>query len=293
MGDVSLSQYLIESSVLFFIFLMVSLAISWVAYIKKYYDLPFRNFDGSFVTLKDVLVLFLIFFAMYMMLGQEIMKILFRFPALASNPFVLLSIMQLIVFSLTVICFFVYGLFQDHEAMSKVFKDYDFPGKKPVLNDAFLGFVSWFIAIPVVITLSQLSEVITSLFFGRPEAGQIAVESLKKAVDHPFAFITVLISILIFAPFLEEYLFRGILQSWLRRKIGPIAAIFVAAFAFALMHFAPEQGWTNIPLIVSLFAFGCYLGFVYEKTRSLFAPIVLHVTFNFISVMRILLFEGK
>ncbi len=293
MDDVSLSQYLIETSIMFFIFLTVALAISWIAYLKKFYDLPFRNYEGPVVNLRDVAVVLIIFFAMYMFLGQYIMKILFMFPVLASNPVIYTSIMQFIAFFMTVTCYFVYGLFQDREEMMKVFKDYDFPGHKPVLDDIIFGFIAWFVAIPVVIALAQLSEVVTSLFFGKPEAQQIAVEALKNAVHHPIPFITVLISILIFAPFLEEYIFRGIIQSWLRRKIGPIAAIFIAGFAFALLHYAPEQGWTNIPLIVSLFVFGCYLGLVYEKTRSLFAPIVLHVTFNFISVMRILLFPGK
>lgn len=293
MSDVSLGQYLIETSVMFFIFLTVSLAISWVAYLKHYYDLPFRLFEGPRLYIKDVMVFFLVFLAMYMLLGQQIIKILFQFPTLAANPFILYSFMQMIIFFMTVICFFVYGLFQDRYEMAKIFKDYEFPGAKEVRKDVFLGFISWFIALPVVITVSQLAEVLTSMLFGKPEEQQVAVEALKNATDHPFAFVTVLISILVFAPFLEEFLFRGVLQSWIRRKSGAVWAIFISAFAFALLHYAPEQGWTNIPLITSLFVLGCYLGFVYEKTRSLFAPIVLHVTFNFVSVIRILLIGGK
>ncbi len=293
MEDVTLGQYLLESLTLFIIFLSVAVAISWVAYLKKYFDLPFKDFSGPNISLKDVMVSFLVFLAIYMILGREIMKLLFRFPTLASNPFILGSLLQFIVFFLTVICLFVYDLFQDRTEILKIFKDYDFPGNKPIQNDISLGFITWFIATPLVIALSQLSEMLTSLFFGKPEAQQVAVESLKSATESPIAFVTVLISILMFAPFLEEYLFRGVLQSWLRRKIGSISAIFIAGAAFAFLHYAPQQGWTNIPLIISLFTFGCYLGFIYEKSRSLFAPIVLHVTFNLISVMRIILIEGK
>ena len=293
MSDVSLGQYLIETSVMFFIFLSVAIAISWVAYIKHYYDLPFRMFEGPKLSIKDVMLFFLIFLGMYMLLGPQILKILFQFPILAGNPFVLYSFMQMTIFFMTVVCFFVYGLFQDRHEMSKIFKDYAFPGKQSVSKDIFIGLITWFIALPVVITFSQLAEVVTSVFFGKPEKQQVAVEALKTATDHPVSFVTVLISILIFAPFLEEFLFRGVLQSWIRSKTGAIAAIFISGFAFAILHYAPEQGWTNIPLIASLFVLGCYLGFIYEKSRSLFAPIVLHVTFNFISVIRILLLEGK
>ena len=221
------------------------------------------------------------------------MQILFSLPFLKNNPYLLTSVMQFIAFFLTVTCLYIYDLFQDYEEIKRVFKDRLYPGKQTIWQDLKLGALSWFIATPVVFTLSQISEMVTSIFFGKPQTQQIAVESLKQSTTSPISFITVLISILLFAPFLEEYLFRGVLQSWLRRKIGAVQSIFFTAGAFALLHFSPQQDWTNIPLITSLFAFGCYLGFVYEKSRSLFTPIVLHVTFNFVSVMRIILIEAN
>src|SRR3989304_2390656 len=66
--------------------------------------------------------------------------------------------------------------------------------------------------------------------------------------------------------------------------------IFLAGLCFALFHLAPSQGLGNISLIVSLFAFSCYLGFIYEKRGSLFASIGLHMTFNAVSTFRILFF---
>ena len=293
MQNTSLGQYLLENLVLFLIFFSVSIAVTWIAYLKRFFHLPFRLFDGPRISIKDVIVSFFVFSAIYMFLGPKVMQILFRFPSLAVNGFTIVSIMQFVLFIMTVICLYVYTLFQDRAEMVKVFKDEAFPGKKSFGGDIFLGVITWVIATPVVISLSQLSEMFTTLLFGKPEAEQIAVESLKNSFLSPFALITVLISILVFAPLLEEYLFRGILQSWLRRKIGSVWAIFITAAAFALLHYNGRQGWTNIPLITSLFALGCYLGFVYEKTRSLFTPIVLHVTFNFISVMRIILTDGN
>ncbi len=217
------------------------------------------------------------------------MEILLRFSFLAQNTYVLTSIMHFVAFILTVICLFIYALFQDREGIVKIFKDPQFPGNQSVSCDIILGILTWFIAAPTVILFSHLAEMFTSMIAGEPETDQIAVEALKQSLSSPIALVTILISILIFAPFLEEYLFRGLLQSWLRRKIGSTWAIFVTAFAFALLHFSPKQDWTNIPLIISLFTFACYLGFVYEKSRSLFSSIVLHVTFNLISVMRIIL----
>ncbi len=274
---------------MFLTFLTVAVAVSWIAYIRRYFALPFRKFSGPALSIKDVIVSFLLFFGVYLFLGPTIMIILHKSPYLAERTHVLASVVHFIAFILTVVCLFVYDLFQDHSTMLKIFKDPQFPGNRSLKYDVLLGALTWLIATPTVISFSQLAEILTSMFAGNPETDQIAVEALKQSLSSPIALITILISILLFAPILEEYLFRGVLQSWIRRKAGPIPAIFIAALAFALLHFSPRQDWTNIPLIVSLFTFGCYLGFVYEKSRSLFSPIVLHVTFNLISVMRIIL----
>ena len=288
-----LNQYFVENFVLFLTFLTVTLAVTWIAHIKHYFSLPFRKILGPRITLKDVLVSFLLFLGVYAFLGPKIMHILYTFPFFNKKPDVLISVMHFIAFILTVTCLFIYNLFQDFPNILRIFKDPKFPGNQPVVRDIALGIFTWLIAIPTVIALSQLAEMFTSMFFGKPETDQIAVDALKQSISSPIALITILISILLFAPFLEEYLFRGLLLSWLRNKLGSISAIFISALAFALLHFSPKQDWTNIPLIISLFTFGCYLGFVYEKSRSLFSSIVLHVTFNLISVMRIILTEAK
>ncbi|MBI3211827.1 MAG: CPBP family intramembrane metalloprotease [Simkania negevensis] len=54
-----------------------------------------------------------------------------------------------------------------------------------------------------------------------------------------------------------------------------------------LFHLSSSQGVGNI----SLFIFALYLGFLYEKQCSLFASIALHMTFNSISVIRILFYN--
>lgn len=293
MYDVTLSQYLIESAALFSILLTVSLAVTWVAYIRNYFALPFRHVLGPHITLKDVVVSFLIFFLIYTLATPFISLWLSLSPTLASIPILLQSLLQLIIFLLTATFFILYATLQNRQEFLKVLKQTSFPGAQPLSSDLFLGFLTWFIATPVVLTLAEFAEVITTLIFERPEAPQLAVEALKQATGHPMAFFMILLSILLFAPFLEEYLFRGLLQTWLRKTAGSLNAIFLSGFAFALLHFAPQQKWTNIPLIISLFTFGCYLGFVYEKSRSLFAPIVLHVTFNLISVIRIIFTEGN
>jgi len=80
----------------------------------------------------------------------------------------------------------------------------------------------------------------------------------------------------VFAPVLEEVLFRGILQKGLINKgITPIKAIFLSSFIFAVVHANPWQ-------FVSAFILGIILGWVYNKTMTLLLSIILHA-FNNIS----------
>jgi hypothetical protein len=97
--------------------------------------------------------------------------------------------------------------------------------------------------------------------------------------------------VIIAAPVIEELLFRGFLQNYFKRYLGTKAAILITSLCFALFHLAPSQGLGNISLVISLFSFACFLGFVYERQKSLFASIGLHMFFNLVSSIRILFLE--
>ena len=90
------------------------------------------------------------------------------------------------------------------------------------------------------------------------------------------------------APLLEEFLFRGLFQTWIKKHLGVKAAILIASLCFALFHVSVAHGVGNLSLVPSLFVFSCFLGFIYERQKSLFASIVLHTTFNLVSTLRII-----
>ncbi|MBI3508270.1 MAG: CPBP family intramembrane metalloprotease [Chlamydiia bacterium] len=119
---------------------------------------------------------------------------------------------------------------------------------------------------------------------------QQAVEWLKSTFEFPLYFFLTTITIIVWAPVLEEVLFRGLLQSFLRRHLGRVSAVFLSSFCFACFHFSPKQGWNNLSIIASLFPLALFLGFLYEKRGSLFASISLHATFNTLSLLNIYFF---
>jgi membrane protease YdiL (CAAX protease family) len=85
------------------------------------------------------------------------------------------------------------------------------------------------------------------------------------------------------APICEEVLFRGLIQGSLVRKRGPWVGIPIASALFGIIHIVPQQ-------VVAGFLLGMVIGFVYYKTRSLLAAIVLHLINNALSAF-LTLFE--
>ena len=83
-----------------------------------------------------------------------------------------------------------------------------------------------------------------------------------------------LLQAVVFAPIIEETMFRGLLFTALRDLWGKGAAILVSGFVFAAVH--PGLPGALLPL----WTLGIALAMVYSWRRSLVVCIVLHMTFN-------------
>lgn len=81
-----------------------------------------------------------------------------------------------------------------------------------------------------------------------------------------------------FAPFAEEYLFRGLLFRALDREWGGWRALVGAAAFFAAYH--PVLAWPPV------FALGLVNCFLFKNTRRLLPPILAHLTYNAIVLWR-------
>lgn len=163
--------------------------------------------------------------------------------------------------------------------------------KHPLIEDVWAAFTAWIVAFPLVLFLSQVLEAfITKIFNLTALPEQVAVKYLKATFHESLYFTLAVISIVILAPLIEETLFRGFLQSYIRKHLGSRQAIVITSFCFSLFHFSFDQGVGNISIILSLFVLALFLGFLYEKRGSLLAPITLHATFNAISVINLYFF---
>ncbi|NLD21815.1 MAG: CPBP family intramembrane metalloprotease, partial [Bacteroidales bacterium] len=77
----------------------------------------------------------------------------------------------------------------------------------------------------------------------------------------------------ILAPLCEEFLCRGNMLRGMLSYKSPIKAILWSGFIFALIHLNP---WQSVPA----FILGCFFGWIYYKTHSLWACIFMHFVNN-------------
>jgi hypothetical protein len=162
-----------------------------------------------------------------------------------------------------------------------------------VKEDIWAAFTAWVLAFPLVLFLSQVIELVVFKVFQVTQLpDQIAVKFLKSTFENPVYLALAVIAIIILAPLIEETLFRGFLQTYIRRHLGPKQAIVITSVCFSLFHYAAGQGLGNISIILSLFVLSLFLGFVYHKQGSLLASIILHGAFNLVSVVNLYLFGG-
>ena len=94
------------------------------------------------------------------------------------------------------------------------------------------------------------------------------------------------ISVVVVAPIIEEFLFRGFLYSQLRRSfLRDWGAMALSSLVWTAIHFQYEVG-----ILFFLFLFGLFLGYFRIKYNSLLIPIALHAVNNLLSFLVIIYF---
>lgn len=152
-------------------------------------------------------------------------------------------------------------------------------------EDIRFATLGWVLSFPLVLFVNQLLDwFVTNVLHVAHVPEQLAVYFLKMTFGNPSYLTLAMITIIIFAPVIEEILFRGFLQSFIRQHLGQKQAIFITSILFSFFHYSPEQGIANLTIIASLFVLSLFIGFVYEKKGSLISPMTLHAIFNLVNV---------
>lgn len=81
----------------------------------------------------------------------------------------------------------------------------------------------------------------------------------------------------VIAPLVEEWIYRGLIQSRLREVLGPRSAIFVCGLLFWVYHWVPRGHVTAPHHLLA----GWLFAWSWQRTGSLVAPTLLHALANF------------
>lgn len=105
----------------------------------------------------------------------------------------------------------------------------------------------------------------------------VLIGTTTLGVEHGAALATGIVATVIVAPLWEELLFRETLLRFQPDALLRGFAVWVGACAFAFSHGQPTR-------TLELVAFGVVCGLAWWRTRSIWPPLVLHATWNFVVV---------
>lgn len=140
---------------------------------------------------------------------------------------------------------------------------------------------------PIVISFNFFAQYVVQLFTDRIPIDQEAVRYIRDLIPYPFLHSVTVGLIVVIVPWIEEFLFRGLLQNAFKNTFGTAWGIVFASVFFAVFHLHPAQGWGNINIVVAIFILSIALGSVYERRRSLIGCMALHGTFNALTLLLI------
>ncbi|MFH1691940.1 MAG: CPBP family intramembrane glutamic endopeptidase [Candidatus Omnitrophota bacterium] len=242
------------------------------------------SIKDAFVVLIYSIAIFLVF-SFWLALGYSILHLI------VPNRFVFLSTEYLNSLKHFYIIFVFYvSLFLSLKI--KIFKKYHienlnfFICRKSVLSDVVYGIKAYFKFLIIMLVsvamfllvVSMLDMVFFSSMKGKVDLFFNAVQIEKQVVVSHAAGAFGTVILLIFAPFFEELYFRGCLYRALRARYACGAAILVSSLIFSLLH-------GHFFLFFYVLVIGLILAYIYEKRRSLVAPLTFHALNNLVVIL--------
>lgn len=144
------------------------------------------------------------------------------------------------------------------------------------------GIKRYLITLPLIMLAGFIINLISSYYGQNPEMQDVVRWVLEE--KSLFILVSLIFFGIIIAPVIEEIMFRGFLQPALKNSFGRRYAVVVSASLFAAVHM-------DIFAFFQIFILGMLLGYLYEKTQTLVASIVVHILHNSLTLVFLLYFK--
>jgi uncharacterized protein len=133
---------------------------------------------------------------------------------------------------------------------------------------ALRAFLVALAVLPAMLLVNLATQTLTGRPFRNPQ-----LEFLAPAGFSWEGLVGMLVVVAVIVPIVEETVFRGLLYGWLRSRLGVAAAVILSSLIFAFGH-------GILMLVPALAVTGLVLALVYEKSGSLWPPIIVHGAIN-------------
>jgi hypothetical protein len=231
-----------------------------------------RAFDLPFSKKKIIFLLFHFTMGTYALYPMLIVAILAR-----SNMMDLLGDPRVdLVYSIVLLVLSVYLTKDFWIEMGRRFK------QELLLNIKTIG-----ITLPLMLGTSMVLNYVITTLTGL-DGSQNQGELIKIFGDYPLLLV---FQALIFAPIVEELMYRGLLFGMLQKRSQMFAILF-SSFFFGMAHIYPslfDGQYMDLVFLPTYFMLGFWLNHAYIKSRSLYTPVLIHFVNNAIGVFAIYL----
>ena len=95
---------------------------------------------------------------------------------------------------------------------------------------------------------------------------------VSESITSPALMVTIICAGIII-PIVEEFVFRGLVFNRIKFQYNFVSAMIISALAFGIFHGNIVQG-------IYATILGVFLAYVYNKTKSIFIPILIHIGAN-------------
>lgn len=146
-------------------------------------------------------------------------------------------------------------------------------GLKPEFADLGWGPVVWLVAIGTQIAIGALV-----LVLGVPLSNN--TDGVSELTENRTYVVSLVITAVIAAPFVEEIVFRGVVMRGLRSRLAAVPTVTLQGVLFGVAHIDPVRGAGNIGLALILSGVGIAFGGAAYLLRRIGPTIVAHAIFN-------------
>lgn len=230
-----------------------------------------KKLESKIISDQRILLLVLNYFVGYMFVYPLLLKRIFLLFELDIKAYDFISL--LIYLGMILFCLIV-GLPILKESIER------FPKIKKYFESVLITFVALYF-------ISGITSTIVMLVTNTDQSANQAViiEAFKQSP------LMITFSILFYAPFVEEMVFRGAIFRGLRDRFNFMTAGLISGITFGMIHVFDSLIAGNFIDLWYLLTYGA-LGFLfcysYEKNKTIFAPMLLHFINNFLGLIGII-----